>query len=235
MTGWASTSGTGMPAQQSNNAHRLRIVDGPPAARRDGAVHELCHDLRQPVATIAAVVAATQLEGEVSPAVRARLEQISAETRAISELCRQVLGDAGEPELVRIDAVVAEVVQGARLTYEGTITMQDEPSLVEGTRAGLRRAVWNIVDNAIGAAGAGGRVDVDVRSNAREVAVAVADSGPGFGRTETGSAGLGLSIARRVAAELGGRVVVGRSDVLGGAAVSITLPRPTAGPVPELT
>ena len=230
MTGMAATSGTGMPAEQPTNSHRLRVVDGPLSAQRDGAVHELCHDLRQPVATIATMVAATQLEPDVSPLLRARLEQISAEARMISELCRQVLGETGGPGTVRVDTLVAEVVQGARLTYEGTITMEAEPTVVEGTRAELRRAVWNIVDNAISAAGAGGRVGVDVGSNAGDVMVSIADSGPGFARTQTGSAGLGLGIARRIAAQHGGRVVVGRSEVLGGAAVSITLPHPTAGP-----
>lgn len=230
MTGLAATSGTGMPAEQPTNSHRLRVVDGPLGAQRDGAVHELCHDLRQPVATIAAMVTATQLEPDVPPVIRARLEQISAETKTISELCRQVLGETGGPDTVRIDTLMAEVVQGARLTYEGTITMETEVTAVEGTRAELRRAVWNIVENAISAAGAGGRVGIDVGSNERYVVVAVADSGPGFARTETGSAGLGLGIARRIAAQHGGRVVVGRSEVLGGAAVSIILPRSTAGP-----
>lgn len=219
-----------MPAEQPTNSHRLRVVDGPLNAQRDGAVHELCHDLRQPVAAIGAMVAATQLEPGVSPMLRARLEQISAEARTISELCRQVLGETGGPGTVRVDMLVAEVVQGAHLSYEGTITMEAEPTVVEGTRAELRRAVWNIVDNAISAAGAGGRVGVDVGSNARDVIVAIADSGPGFGRTQTGSAGLGLGIARRIAAQHGGRVVIGHSEVLGGASVSITLPRSTAGP-----
>ncbi len=229
-----------MPAPQPAAARRLRIVDGSPAARhhpaeQDGAVHELCHDLRQPVAAIAAVVAATQLEVEVSPALRARLEQIAAETRAISELCRQVLGESRQWGPVRIDTLVAEVVQAAELTCEGTITLQAEPSVVEGTRAALRRAVWNIVDNAIGAAGAAGRVSVEVYNDEGHVIVAVADSGPGFGRTQTGSDGLGLGIARRMAAEHGGRVMVGHSDVLQGAAVSITWPRWTAGRPPDPT
>lgn len=229
-----------MPAPQPTPARRLRIVDGSPGARhdgarQDGAVHELCHDLRQPVSAIAAVVAATQLEAEVSPAMRVRLEQIAAETRAISELCRQVLGENRQSGPVRIDTLVAEVVQGAQLTWEGTITLHAQPSVVEGTRAALRRAVWNIVDNAIGAAGAAGRVGVEVYNDARHVVVAVADSGPGFGRTQTGSDGLGLGIARRIAAEHGGRVMVGRSDVLEGAAVRITLPRSTAGPPPDPT
>lgn len=229
-----------MPAPQSTSARRLRIVDGSPGARhdgarQDGAVYELCHDLRQPVAAIAAVVAATQLEAEVSPALRARLEQIEVETQVISELCRQVLGETRQSGPVRMDTLVAEVVQGAQLTCEGTITLQAEPSVVEGRRAALRRVVWNIVDNAIGAAGAAGRVSVEVYNNARHVVVAVTDSGPGFGRTQTGSDGLGLGIARRIAAEHGGRVVVGRSDVLRGAAVSVTLPRSTAGPSPDPT
>lgn len=235
MTGLASTSGTGVPVPQPTDVRRLRIVDGSPAARQDAAVHELCHDLRQPVAAIAAVVAATQLEADVSPALRTRLEQIAAEARTISELCHQALGETREPSAVRVDTVVTEVVQGALLTYEGTITMQAEPAVVEGTRAALRRAVWNIVDNAGGAAGPAGRVAVDVHNNAREVVVVVADSGPGFGRTQTGSTGLGLGIARRIAAEHGGRLVVGHSNVLGGAVVSLALPRSTADPVPDPT
>ena len=194
--------------------------------RRYDSIHELCHDLRHPVAVIAAVVAAIEVDAAVPPALRARLGQIAAETQTISELCRQVLDEHSRQSAVRVDALTSEVVEGSRLTCTTTITMRSVPAVARGDHTALRRAVWNLVGNATSAAGATGHVAVDVENLAHEVVVAVADSGPGFGRTRTGLAGVGLDIAYRVAAHHGGRIAIGRSERLGGAAVSIILPRP---------
>lgn len=224
MTGPASASDTGR-RRAAGWPHLNALVGAEvPGEDRSRAMQELCHDLRQPVATIAAVVAAVEVETEVSPALRVRLAQISAETRMISELCQQALGETSDSGPVRLDAMAAEVVQAARLSGRATITMQASPAVVEGNHGALRRAVGNLLDNALEAAGPRGHVTLDVTRNEHEVVLVIADSGPGFGRVQTGRTGLGLEIAGRIATDHGGRVVVGGSEALGGAAVSIILP-----------
>lgn len=188
------------------------------------SMRELCHDLRHPVATIAAFLAAAQVESDLSPTLRRRFEQISEEVRSIFELCRQVLGETRWGP-VRLDLLVAEAVEGVLLTSASSVESACEPAVVRGDAAALRRAVWNLIDNATRAAGDDGRVRVEVRTHDGDtVVVCVTDSGGGFGWAGAGVAGLGLGIASRVAREHDGRLTVGRASELGGAAVTIVLP-----------
>ena len=87
---------------------------------------------------------------------------------------------------------------------------------------GVRAALLNLVLNAIEAAGAGGRVDLQMRIMDQTVHFEVIDDGPGpptelvatlFEPFVTGKAegvGLGLALARRVAVEHGGALVWSR-------------------------
>ncbi len=99
----------------------------------------------------------------------------------------------------------------------------------------LRRAVINLVENAIVAAGEHGRVHVRLCAHDSDWVVEVVDDGPGIDQRklellfepdvttrETGS-GLGLPIVREAVAALGGRLDV--STELGkGTRFSLTLP-----------
>ena len=87
---------------------------------------------------------------------------------------------------------------------------------------GLRAAVLNLTLNAIEAAGPGGRVDLAASAGAGEVRIEVRDSGPGpppelaealfdpFVTGKPGGVGLGLALARQVAADAGGALSWGR-------------------------
>jgi len=197
------------------------------AQERSRALAELCHDLRHPAAVIDALVAAVQIECELPPKALARLNQIAAESRRIAELCSEVLsGELGtRPPLLRLDCVAAEVVGATQASYAG-VTAVTAPVIVAIDDSSARRVVWNLVDNAVRAAGPNGRVLVAVWSTDTHVRLDVADSGPGFGRGTAGAAGLGLTIVQATARRFGGEVEVGKSE-LGGALVSVLLPRPT--------
>lgn len=86
----------------------------------------------------------------------------------------------------------------------------------------LVRAVRNLVDNAIRAAGDVGTVEVTVRRAGSAVVLEVEDDGPGFGKLKPHT-GHGLVCVRQFAARYGGALEFGRST-MGGARVSLTVP-----------
>lgn len=95
--------------------------------------------------------------------------------------------------------------------------------LVEGNEAMLQRAVNILVDNAVCYTPAGGHVRIIAERKGREVVLSVEDDGPGIApehrkriferfyrteksRTDRLHSGLGLSVARSIAASHGGSV-----------------------------
>lgn len=191
---------------------------------RDRDTAELCHDLRQPAATIAAMAAAALVDRSVPEAARRWLERIVTEAARITQMCQEVLGQGERWGPVAVHRLAAEVAEAARLTGGATVSLRAAPAFVVGSAASLRRATWNLVENAARAAGPGGRVVVDVRITGDQALVRVEDAGPGFGQGPGGVTGLGLSIASRIAREHGGTLALGASEELGGAAVTLALP-----------
>jgi signal transduction histidine kinase len=129
-----------------------------------------------------------------------------------------------EPQsLVDLDALVEGVCEdtsdaGGAVTYTGARGIT-----VRGRLAALRRAVFNLVENAVKY---GGAADVALTSEGGRIVISVEDRGPGIPRSErekvfepfyriegsrnpaTGGVGLGLSVARSIAREHGGDIVL---------------------------
>lgn len=212
-----------------NVDHRLSRKERRAATRTDRVeekdpLREFAHDLVQPAAAIAALVAAARLQPELSDELVCYLNQIEAEARHISATCHMLLRKESEREPVAVHELVTDVARSSISTFEGTITMDTEPGDVAADPVALRRAVLNMISNACRAAGADGRVVVRVRASTSAVTIEIADSGPGFGAGPAGIASLGLGIVRRIATDHGGDVRIGHST-LGGASVQFTLPR----------
>ncbi|MDP9387757.1 MAG: HAMP domain-containing histidine kinase [Actinomycetota bacterium] len=195
---------------------------------RRTADFEVVHDLRQPLATIAALVEAADLAPGVPPETRRCLEQIRGQVAELSTLCQRLLRPRGEPRRLAIDALAGAVAGSAQVAYGRTIEVSAVPAIVVGDEVDLRRALWNLLENACRAS-VRGPVHVVVTTRNDEVRVAVADSGPGFGECAPGCASLGLPIVEGVAERHGGRLEVGLSD-LGGATVALVLPVDQADP-----
>ncbi|MFD5026229.1 ATP-binding protein [Streptomyces sp. NPDC058373] len=210
--------------------------------RQRSFVADASHELRSPIASLR-----TQLEVglahpellDVAGAVEdtVRLQALAADLLLLARL------DAGErPTGGRLDlgALVREEASqrvGDRLPVEvhGRAGLE-----VAGSRGQLARVLGNLVDNA--QRHAASRVEVRVRADGPDAVVSVADDGAGVPAGEReriferfvrlddarsrddGGAGLGLAIARDVAARHGGTLRV-REAPEGGALFELRLPR----------
>ncbi|MFB8114615.1 sensor histidine kinase [Streptomyces sp. NPDC055962] len=231
----------------------LTVLEGS-VDRQRRFVADASHELRSPIASLR-----TQLEvGAAHPelldvpgavADTVRLQVLAADLLLLARL------DAGErPGRTAVDLgalVREEVSQRAADRIPPEVSVEGTGALdVAGSRGQLARVVGNLLDNA--QRHAGRSVGVSVRAERGDVLVEVSDDGAGVpeaqreriferfvrlddarGRDE-GGAGLGLAIARDVAARHGGTLTVGTAPD-GGARFTLRLPGRTAAQEPGRT
>ncbi|HEY3350291.1 MAG TPA: ATP-binding protein [Thermoanaerobaculia bacterium] len=123
-------------------------------------------------------------------------------------------------DLGAVVAQVAKLYDGVKRGIAVTAEAADGLGLARADAGQLRRALINLVDNAVAAAPEGGHVRVAVRVAEGRAVVSVEDDGPGIAAadrervfdqdysTKGRGSGLGLAIVARIAAEHGGTVRV---------------------------
>ena len=150
-------------------------------------------------------------------------------TLDLAGLCRE-LGEQVSP---------LTALAGIRFSYEEEIGSL----LTHGDGAQLRRLLLNLIANAVRAAGEGGESGLRLARRGGRAILTVWDNGPGF-LPETderellqrpGSLGLGLKVARRIAALHGGSIVFEQREERGSRAiVSLPLRPPEPGELPAV-
>ncbi|HEX9731747.1 MAG TPA: HAMP domain-containing sensor histidine kinase [Thermoanaerobaculia bacterium] len=203
----------------------------------------LAHEVRNPLNAIA--MAAQRLErrevGDAHPTglpgrIRAEVARLEETLQGFLDLARPAAGPRERfdlAELARDVGALAELEaneRGVRLRFD------TRPSAVVADRAAVRRALLNLLRNALQASPRDGDVEVAVGSDGTRARFAVRDRGPGveagreerlfdaFVTTRADGAGLGLALVRRVAAEHGGdATLANRPD--GGVEAVFELPR----------
>jgi two-component system heavy metal sensor histidine kinase CusS len=163
----------------------------------------------------------------------ARVQQAPATTPAAANVdVRTLVADAAR--MARGHAVA----RGVRIDGPSGDALETE---VAGGRTDLARALRNLIDNAVTHSPEGGVVNVSARVDDGSVEIVIADEGPGVdehdadriftpfwrGATEEGhnlGAGLGLAIAREIARQHGGDIVLDRGRTRG-AAFALRVPR----------
>lgn len=217
------------------NALSLR-VDGM-LDEKDRMLGAIGHDLRTPLAALR-----VRIESVEDEADRARMADIIDEmNRTLDDILSLArLGRPSEPPTeTDVGALVDAVVDDFR-DLGAPVTLIDHPRVTYRLRPGLmRRAVRNLIENAVKY---GGAAEVQLRPEPRVIGIEIADRGPGippaqlaavfdpFTRLETsrnretGGIGLGLAIARAIAREAGGDIVLANRDG-GGLVATIRLPR----------
>lgn len=139
---------------------------------------------------------------------------------------------AVRPLLVDIVDSLAPQLAAQHVVVELSV---DESAVCTADRDMLRRAVLNLVLNALDALPHGGRLEVAAVSSVAGLVLEVADNGNGipadtlprlfepFFTTKSGGTGLGLAIVQRIAEVHGGEVMAS-NRLTGGAAFTIHLP-----------
>ena len=200
-------------------AERIQVLRA--AERR--LLQDVSHELRSPLARLGVAAALAESDADRPTA----LQQIRRESERLNTLIGELLqvtraeGDEQmlQLETVRLDELVGEVAKdctveaqarNCELTFDraAALTVKGDPEL-------LRRAIENLVRNAIRHTADGTTVEVTLDRGGDRSLVSVRDHGPGvpeadlirifdpFFRVETdrnrnsGGVGLGLSIARR--------------------------------------
>jgi signal transduction histidine kinase len=184
---------------------------------------DISHELRSPLARLGVAVELARSGEELDSSLN-RIQKESDRLNALVGQLLQVTRAEGDPnslrrDLVRLDELVQQTVddsrieagaRGCELNYKksGPVTVAGDPEL-------LRRAVENVIRNAIRYSPRAAAVEVSLARNNGSVTVDVRDYGPGvpeealprlfdaFYRVEpdrnrnSGGIGLGLSITRR--------------------------------------
>jgi signal transduction histidine kinase len=199
----------------------------------------IAHEVRNPLGGL------ELFAGLLREALAGQPERLAEVARIERELgyLRNVVTDFLEyarrprPELERVPLreLLAEVVEvaGAGST---AVSLEVPPELaVRADRAQLRRALMNLVRNAVAAAGPQGRVLLAAQAEAGGVVCEVRDSGPGvpaelrarifepFFTTREKGTGLGLAFVAEIARDHGGDITVDAAPD-GGALFRLRLP-----------
>lgn len=231
------------------------------AAQQMEFVATVSHELRTPLAVIRS--AAQNLSaGVVEDPVRAKRygELIEAEGRRLTDMVEEVLefaGLSGQRRALALRAVdivslVREVVGSSAALLDAAqvqaeVTIGDDVPLVNGDEEALRRAINNLLANAVKHGRDGRWVGLTItrqRENGDDdVLIAVSDRGRGIDAEDLGKVfepfyrgryavdqqiqgnGLGLSLVQRIAEAHGGRIIVTSAP---GQGATFTLQLPVA-------
>jgi two-component system sensor histidine kinase CpxA len=207
---------------RSFNAMAKRIQTLVVAERR--LLQDVSHELRSPLARLAFAVELARNAADREAAIDRLKREVDCLSGLVGSLV-EITRAEGDPlahkfEPIRVDHLLHDVVDscaleadvsGCRIVVSGTTTVE-----IRGVRELLRRALDNVLRNAVRYSQPGGTIEVSLNDLAGGVIVDVRDYGVGvpehlldrifepFFRVDearlasTGGVGLGLSIVRRV-------------------------------------
>ncbi|MHB1047402.1 MAG: ATP-binding protein [Thermoanaerobaculia bacterium] len=211
------------------------LVRAERAAAWEEAARRMAHEIKNPLTPVR--LAAERIrrkargsagcDAELAKVVEEGADTIVQEVRSLAALVDAFHRFARLPETrlgeLDLGSVVAQVVK----LYEGTkagvrVAAEAAPDLpaVRGDAEQVKRALVNLVDNAVAATPPGGSVSVRASVDGGLARVVVSDDGPGIPpgerdlvfeptfSTKANGFGLGLSITSRIAAEHRGRVIL---------------------------
>lgn len=207
---------------------------------RETLLAGIAHEVRNPLGALDlfAGLLSEELQGRPEASHVAR---IRSELAALSKVVEEFLDYARtrpplrEPvDLALLLAEVSELVAPLAAARQVSLTVEGEGS-ARADREQLRRAVVNLVRNAVEAAPAASEIQVVAGAGGAEAAIEVRDRGPGlsagareslfrpFFTTKSKGTGLGLALAKKVVDAHGGALELSDRDG-GGTVARLTVP-----------
>lgn len=188
----------------------------------------LAHEVRNPLAVMKMLLHGLAEEAVPGSSQAEDLAILSAKVGEIGGVVDQLLQLARPVPMQLQPLQLAELVEETLALVrhrlrESRIELETELQVgatVVGDRGRLAQLLLNLILNSCDAMSEGGRLAVRLSHHAGEAALLVEDTGPGiadevyarlfapFTTSKPGGVGLGLSIAKRIAEEHGGRLVV---------------------------
>jgi signal transduction histidine kinase len=231
---------------KENRAHLVKAEKD--AAWREMA-RQVAHEIKNPLTPIslsASLLKRAHDEGspEFDSILERTIEMIQRQVVNMREIARDFYAFAGEhKESVDFDMcpIVDDVLElNAAWAAEIGVEMHREGGVgvVHGDQGELRRALINLVSNALEAMNEGGQLTVKILDTGGIVKVEVRDTGPGlegdvaerlfepYFTTRSSGTGLGLAIVRRVIEDMGGTVELQNATDGPGAVARLVLPSP---------
>jgi two-component system, OmpR family, sensor histidine kinase MprB len=205
-------------------------------------VADASHELRTPLTSLQTNIDVLRGDVELRPEQRQELlDDLHRESQEMRGLIGGLLelargGAQVEKEQYQFDELIEDTVERARSRFPTVSWEIDglEPTVVDGYRERMERAVWNLLENAGKWSGDGSSVEVTLAGGELQVR----DHGPGFAEEDRPlvfdrfyrsadarsmpGAGLGLAIVREVAEAHGGAVQAENAGG-GGAVVRLSL------------
>ena len=211
-------------------------------------LHDVSHELRSPLARLQAAADLMRQQPERAPEFVARIERDTVRMdRLVGELLTLARLDAGmgdtPRETIDLTSLIEEIVEDARVEAESRNCRIELVPTATATVAGnpdlLRRALENVLRNALRHSPSGGCVTISMRAATGLANIAIADTGDGVaasdleaifepfyraGNTDAFAGyGLGLAITRRVMQVHGGSAQA-ENRPAGGLVVTLSLP-----------
>ncbi len=203
--------------------------------RYRNALGDLAHSLKTPLAVLRGIETQSEQNRQIQEQVDRMRHIVDHQLRRAAAAGRRSLTEPVpvRPLAEKLTAALTKVYAGKAVVFDNLV---GNAVRIRADQADLYELLGNLLDNA--AKYGRHRVRVDVAEDASHCAIVVEDDGDGFpenaesllqrgARADTRQPGQGLGLASvvEVVQAYGGRLLLERSALLGGARVIVTLPR----------
>lgn len=195
--------------------------------REDEALLRFCHDLRQQVATgrLLADLCRDAPPGGGDPAdAEACIDSLAQVIEDLEAMIAAEVGEVAGLWEVDLDEIVQRCVSQARLALGARIILHSKGAITAYCDpVKMRRAIANVLDNAVRASGVEGQVVVELHGRRDHTVLSIRDDGPGFARIGSVT-GFGMVVVSEAAREAGGSLHISTGPAPG-TTVELRLPR----------